>query len=536
MELRRRPQVVLGAMKSYLLAMILSMVVSQLNITIDSAIVSNIIGTDAMAAINLCMPINLVVSAFATLLGIGATIVGAQAIGRRDADAVSSHFSVAVQSIVSIGILIGVAGWYFIDDMVSVICSEPRLTGYLTDYLFVYLTLSGVVMLNMTADEIVCVDGCPKKAANAVGLSALANVILDIVLIKYVGIGMAGAALATILSYVVGLLYLSSHLWNPHCSFRLRLVVPNSFRYLIQNVSNGVPMMVMNLVMTLMLMILNGMVLAHLGADGAYSLSVCMTILIIIITAIGGFGSTLLSVGGMLKGQKDYHGMMILTKHCFLYVAVGIILATILVELLPEEICRLFGATETTAIEQTSTALRIVAVMYLPFAFVMLMCNFFQLIGKLLFPPFLLALFPLFLLPGIVFLANTLEPNALWYAFPFAAIVASLIAIGLFFITKKSIPREESTKDFSVFCDDNGKSIAVSEIRRFVEPCGSEIVEKAATILFGISAESYIDVCLMREDKNFEISIKWIGQEAAVASSEHVEYKYMYGQNMIFVK
>jgi len=77
--MKRKPTVNSCAIKNFLLAMMLSMLVGQLNITIDSAIVSNFISTDAMAAVNLCMPVNLIVSALTTLLGIGATIISALA-------------------------------------------------------------------------------------------------------------------------------------------------------------------------------------------------------------------------------------------------------------------------------------------------------------------------------------------------------------------------------------------------------------------------------------------------------------------------
>ena len=177
--MKRKPTVISCAIKNFLLAMMLSMLVGQLNITIDSAIVSNFISTDAMAAVNLCMPVNLIVSALTTLLGIGATIIGAQAIGRRDTDAVSAHFSIALQSIAVVGVIVGICSYFYVDDVVRIVCDDPGLSVYVRDYLIVYLTFSVFVILNMTVDEMVCVDGRPKKAAQAVMLSAAVNLVMD---------------------------------------------------------------------------------------------------------------------------------------------------------------------------------------------------------------------------------------------------------------------------------------------------------------------------------------------------------------------
>ena len=390
--MKRKPTVISCAIKNFLLAMMLSMLVGQLNITIDSAIVSNFISTDAMAAVNLCMPVNLIVSALTTLLGIGATIIGAQAIGRRDTDAVSAHFSIALQSIAVVGVIVGICSYFYVDDVVRIVCDDPGLSVYVRDYLIVYLTFSVFVILNMTVDEMVCVDGRPKKAAQAVMLSAAVNLVMDVVLIKFVGLGMAGAAGATILSTIVATLYLSSHLWYKGCSFRLKLFHSHYLRYLWQNVSNGIPMMLMNLLFSALLTLLNTLVLRYLGVSGAYSMSVCMMILVVVIMVMGSLASTLLSVGGVLKGQRDFHGMVILAKRCFAIVAVGTLLATVLIEAVPEAVCQLFGARDAHQISETSEALRIVVLMFLPFGLIVMLCHFFQLLGKLVLPPVIMSL------------------------------------------------------------------------------------------------------------------------------------------------
>ncbi len=535
--MKRKPTVISCAIKNFLLAMMLSMLVGQLNITIDSAIVSNFISTDAMAAVNLCMPVNLIVSALTTLLGIGATIIGAQAIGRRDTDAVSAHFSIALQSIAVVGVIVGICSYFYVDDVVRIVCDDSGLSVYVRDYLIVYLTFSVFVILNMTVDEMVCVDGRPKKAAQAVMLSAAVNLVMDVVLIKFVGLGMAGAAGATILSTIVATLYLSSHLWYKGCSFRLKLFHSHYLRYLWQNVSNGIPMMLMNLLFSALLTLLNTLVLRYLGVSGAYSMSVCMMILVVVIMVMGSLASTLLSVGGVLKGQRDFHGMVILAKRCFAIVAVGTLLATVLIEAVPEAVCQLFGARDAHQISETSEALRIVVLMFLPFGLIVMLCHFFQLLGKLVLPPVIMSLLPVALFAGIHFFANYIAPAALWWAFPVASLAVFVISGVLFFVMRGSIPRSERIIDFSVTNGKEERGQAVACVMGLLDTGeNGRFAEMLQQLLELIADDKVVDILVDKEKETPEICVKWDGAEIGALPFENAEKTYMYNQNIVYLK
>ena len=493
--MKRNPTVISCAIKNFLLAMMLSMLVGQLNITIDSAIVSNFISTDAMAAVNLCMPVNLIVSALTTLLGIGATIIGAQAIGRRDTDAVSAHFSIALQSIAVVGVIVGICSYFYVDDVVRIVCDDPGLSVYVRDYLIVYLTFSVFVILNMTVDEMVCVDGRPKKAAQAVMLSAAVNLVMDVVLIKFVGLGMAGAAGATILSTIVATLYLSSHLWYKGCSFRLKLFHSHYLRYLWQNVSNGIPMMLMNLLFSALLTLLNTLVLRYLGVSGAYSMSVCMMILVVVIMVMGSLASTLLSVGGVLK-TRDAH-----------------------------------------QISETSEALRIVVLMFLPFGLIVMLCHFFQLLGKLVLPPVIMSLLPVALFAGIHFFANYIAPAALWWAFPVASLAVFVISGVLFFVMRGSIPRSERIIDFSVTNGKEERGQAVACVMGLLDTGeNGRFAEMLQQLLELIADDKVVDILVDKEKETPEICVKWDGAEIGALPFENAEKTYMYNQNIVYLK
>ena len=84
MAFTRNPYLITKAMRNFLWASILTMALAQVNTTVDGIIVSHLVAPDALSAVNLYMPISLLITSFSTLFGISATIVAARALGERD--------------------------------------------------------------------------------------------------------------------------------------------------------------------------------------------------------------------------------------------------------------------------------------------------------------------------------------------------------------------------------------------------------------------------------------------------------------------
>ena len=124
MEQTRKPYLTNNALKYFLTASVLTMAINQLNTTADGIIVSHLVGPDALSAVTLYVPINLMVSALGTLLGIGATIIAAKAIGRRDKEAVCGILSTALISLVLAGICLFGAGFIFGEEITGILTSD----------------------------------------------------------------------------------------------------------------------------------------------------------------------------------------------------------------------------------------------------------------------------------------------------------------------------------------------------------------------------------------------------------------------------
>mgnify|MGYP003556993955 CR=1 FL=1 len=115
----RNSYLISHAFRNYLWASLVSSAVMQLTVTVDAIILGHYVGSDALSAISLVMPLTMLVSAISTLIGVGPAIMASKAIGNRQFAKVNMVFTSAVFQAVIIGGCIGVACWQFAFDQIG---------------------------------------------------------------------------------------------------------------------------------------------------------------------------------------------------------------------------------------------------------------------------------------------------------------------------------------------------------------------------------------------------------------------------------
>ena len=221
MTFTRNPYLITKAMRNFLWASILTMALAQVNTTVDGIFVSHLVAPDALSAVNLYMPISLLITSFSTLFGISATIVAARALGERDKQHVEHLLSTAVLSIVVVGVLIAVAGMVFQQPISDLICHEERLRPYFNSYMSVMMSFSFVTMMSALSNESVSIDGHPELVTKSIALTAVCNALLDLLFVGAFKLGIAGSAYATIAATTINILFLSRYLYGRQCSFHI---------------------------------------------------------------------------------------------------------------------------------------------------------------------------------------------------------------------------------------------------------------------------------------------------------------------------
>lgn len=159
MNQTRNPYLINKALKNFLFASVMTMVITQLSSTINGIIASHLVSPDALSATTLYLPVNMVVSSLVTFVGIGATILATKAMGRRDKEVVSDILSTALLSVLLTGALLAVAGFFYGGEIARLLTTDDHIFPLMKPYLTIMLGCGVLPMVNMFFNQCVDIDG-----------------------------------------------------------------------------------------------------------------------------------------------------------------------------------------------------------------------------------------------------------------------------------------------------------------------------------------------------------------------------------------
>lgn len=576
MAYTRNPYLISKAMRKFLIASLLALAIQQLNITVDGIIVSYCIHPDAFSAINLFMPLNLAMTSIGTLFGAGATILTARYIGELQAEKANKALSTAVSSLMVAGVIIGISILCFKEEVISLICHQERLTGYFSSYMTVILSCSAIIMFSPLSCQMTSVDGHPEKVIRATIIAAFSNLVMDLLFVLGAGWGIAGSALATVLSTLLSIAYLWSYLLSARCSYRIRPISSSSLSCLNANMKQGLPLVISNLVLMLMFATINNIIQEKQGADGLFVLSICTNLLMMGFMLTNGLAMTMRSVGGFLNGQQDYTGLKILVNKGILLLSGSMAAFVLVIQLCPSLLTTLFGANTPELLEYSNTCLRLFSWL-LPFIMLsVLMVYVYQTLGYLIAPPIIILSFPVTLIPSMMLWASLAGDDYVWYAFPETGVAVLLYTIVFSMILRRGrtnlhfftlVPKTptDNTLDISIKTDRKSMTESLGEVTRYlshiklgkklsndINLCVEEVIMNIAEHSGCASNNHFIDVYINVADHALIASVKddgkafdpvkcnerqmGMGLKILHSLCPDIEYKYMYGQNMTFMK
>ena len=262
---------------------------------VDSVLVSTFIGVDKMPAVQLCFPIVAFVNMVYWMLGLGGSLLASNLKADHNRDAADRVFSVSMISVVAFGIAVAVLGSLFMPGISSVLCRDEMYLGDVRDYGRVLVCGMPLLCFIMSLSYFSRADGAPKTGFWAVVISNCVNLCMDTVLIKFCGMGIRGAALATVIGYVCGSLYMLRYL----CSKKRQMHFVNPFRSggffrELKNISvKGIPTASSQLYIMLKTQILNTMITSNVGSVGLQLYSIYSNSLFLVYIVFIGTAQTL---------------------------------------------------------------------------------------------------------------------------------------------------------------------------------------------------------------------------------------------------
>ena len=227
MESRRKNDFSQGSIPKNILSLAIPLTVAQLTVVlynvVDRAFIGHIdaIGRDAFTGIGLVMPVTYIITAFANLCGTGGAPLCSIARGEGDEGRASRIMGVSFTFLLLLGAALTAVFYLFHEPFLYLVGGSPDTVGHARSYLLIYLAGTIPVMIGLGMNPFINAQGFGRTGMMTTLLGAVINLILDPLFIFVLGMGVRGAALATVIAQVCSAAWVLAFLTGRRAILRL---------------------------------------------------------------------------------------------------------------------------------------------------------------------------------------------------------------------------------------------------------------------------------------------------------------------------
>jgi putative MATE family efflux protein len=405
------------------------------NILVDTIFVGQWIGSLAIAAVTVVLPMTFFISSLGMAVGIGGSSVLSRALGggnKGKAEITFANQILMTFVLASVFVLLGI---FFSDEMLLLFGAQGAIVKPAKEFFFPIIISVPFLALSMMGNAVIRAEGKAKFAMFAMIIPAFANILLDVLFIKYLDMGMFGAALATAISYFACFIFI---LWFFIYKSELRLKwYQMKFHFPIVKEITSLSFVTFSRqgVVSILAIILNHTLYTYGGEASVVIYGIISRMLMFALFPVLGITQGFLPIAGYNYGANNYKRVK---ETIFISIKYAAILATIIfigILVFAKEIVGVF-TTDAFVIAETPNALRWVFAASPVIAIQLIGAAYFQAAGKAKKALFLtLSKQGFFLIPLVLILPNFFGIFGAWIAFPISDVLSTIITY--YFLNKE---------------------------------------------------------------------------------------------------
>ena len=399
---------------------------------VDGLIVSFLIGASNLAPIQIVAPVITFVNLIYWMIGLGGSVLCSVAKAEFDDEKSNSYFSVSIISLISIGILITIFGLLFSGSIAQFLCaSQPELVSDVSSYFSALIIGMPFLCYMMSLSYFIRADGIPSLPFRAILIANIVNICCDVIYIRFLGMGLSGAALATSTGYLVGSILISYYFLKKERTLEfIKLKVNSFFNFLKNIVTSGFSSASTQLYLTLKLLVINFLVGIYVGKSGVVAFGICYNSLFILYIFLIGTAQTMSPIVSVYFKEEDYSGVNYIIKRSLKIVVASSLALSVLFIVYPQALLFLYSVKNPADVPVVLNALRIFAISYVGTAITFLYTFYVQAIQKNQLST-IISLLEGFVLPisAAFILSHAIGGNGIWISFAIAELLTILFIL-----------------------------------------------------------------------------------------------------------
>lgn len=316
-------------------------------------------GSLALTGVGVCLPIILVVSAFAALVASGGAPKASIAMGRGDNDEAERILGSCFSFLIIISIMLSLVLIIFNRPMLLTFGASENTIDYASSYMTIYACGTIFVQMTLGMNAFITAQGKTTTSMLTVVIGAVMNIILDPIFIFVFGMGVKGAALATIMSQCVSSVWCIVFITGKKSLLRLKVknmrIVPS---LLLPCLALGISTFIMQSTESVISVCFNSSLLKYGGDIAVGAMTICTSVIQMVMLPLQGIsqGAQPISSYSYGAGNKER------VKKCYKYLLISSftfsIIAWAMIQLFPQVFAKIFTP-DPELVEYASKALRV---------------------------------------------------------------------------------------------------------------------------------------------------------------------------------
>ena len=422
-------------LRKYAVPGIIAMTASSLYNMVDSMYIGRMseTGSLALSGLAISFPLMNISSALGTLVGVGAATMISVLLGQKRYATANRVLANEVTLNVLIGVFFTAITLIFMDPILRAFGASDSTLPFARDYMIVISLGNVFTHLYFGLNAVIRSSGNPRLAMGLTLFTVISNAILDPVFIYTLGLGIKGAAIATILCQVLALSYSLIYFFNPDRLLHLetRHLLELDWKIAGDSLKIGMGPFLMNLASCIVALFVNNQLVKYGGdlAVGAYGIVNRISFLFIMV--VMGINQGMQPIAGYNFGARQYRRVRKVYLLSALWATVICTVGFLVSELMPGLAVKAFS-NDPEMIRLAERGLRLMNILFPIIGFQMVASNLFQCLGMVR-KSILMSLSRqlLFLVPCLYTLPLSMGQDGVWLSFPISDGLASLLAVWL---------------------------------------------------------------------------------------------------------
>lgn len=361
----------------YLVPAICGTLVTSIYILVDTIVIGKGIGTQAVAGLNILLPLFAIFYGTGLLFGVGGSVLMSFSKGKGDEKKGRGYFSTAILCVLIMALLYTVCMSLFFEPITNFLGTTSATREYVDGYGKTVVWGSTTFILSSFLQTFIRNDKAPKLAMAGTIAGGMLNIVLDLVFVYVFKWGMFGAAIATVIGNGLSIVVYSTHFFTKHNSLKFSLK-SITLKMPLQIIKTGTSSFILELSAGIVTFLFNIQLLKYIGVTGVTAYSIISNTAIMIISMSNGVSQAAQPIVATNYGAGQMQrvaavrrlGLMISAGMGAIFTAVALAAPSVLLNIF------IRPTAEVTAI--ALPAIRIYAIAFMLAAVNLFLCNYFQ--------------------------------------------------------------------------------------------------------------------------------------------------------------